>query len=356
MSKTVFYYRVQDLGYPRNSRIRAFLGRSYLVRHHEKTRKGNHLRRIMADLVALWAGSRNADVVVVSEFNLSHAAVAWFATRSHGAVLVVDGFVRLYETAVEDLHSVARWSMAAFYYRAIDRLSLMCADIYLIDTKPRATTLELVRRRDTRVFALPVGAPEWTTFASRIPCEPRRILFYGSYLPLHGVDLLVTAFARLREPAQLTLIGSGGNRSAMEALVAALGLGGSVTFVDSMSPAELVRQIHLHDVVAGVFGPSTKARSVIANKVWQGLACGRIVVTQSSEALAELRAIAGDALVESDPGDVESLANALNRALTLCIEPAVDISGALARSVDEQFQAFGSELRMRIHTSGTEEL
>ena len=79
-------------------------------------------------------------------------------------------------------------------------------------------------------------------------------------------------------------------------------------------------------MVLGVFGASDKARGVLANKLWQGLACGRTVITQESPALAELRPIVGDQLVASRPGDPSSLAGAL---LAVHAHPFADRTRAL---------------------------
>ncbi|MET8272471.1 hypothetical protein [Streptomyces sp. NPDC005096] len=74
--------------------------------------------------------------------------------------------------------------------------------------------------------------------------------------------------------------------------------------------------IHASDVVLGVTGPSLKAASVIANKVWQGLAFGRVVITSEDlPALAEIEQIVGQALVQVplQPSPEENLEQAIWR-------------------------------------------
>lgn len=62
---------------------------------------------------------------------------------------------------------------------------------------------------------------------------------------------------------------------------------------------------------------------MVANKVWQGLACGRVVVTQRSSALDDVAEAVGDQLVQVEPGRAGALADAL---------VAVDPTRALAGS------------------------
>jgi glycosyltransferase involved in cell wall biosynthesis len=66
-------------------------------------------------------------------------------------------------------------------------------------------------------------------------------------------------------------------------------------------------------VVLGAFGESGEAGRVIPNKVSQGLAAGRCVVTADTEAVRELLTPSGHAVLVP-PGDAPALADAL-RAL-----------------------------------------
>jgi spore maturation protein CgeB len=49
----------------------------------------------------------------------------------------------------------------------------------------------------------------------------------------------------------------------------------------------LAQEIREHDIILGIFGDSTKAKSVIPNKLYQALACKKAVVTLDSEPISE---------------------------------------------------------------------
>ncbi|WP_158612745.1 glycosyltransferase [Frigoribacterium sp. PhB24] len=309
-------YGVHDTGYPRNVRVRAHLERRLgaVVDVAPRSRAASRLRRAFHDVRSLARGSRHADVVLVSEFRLSHAPLAWLAARLRGAVLVVDGFVGLHETAVDDGRRVAPASLAARRLRLLDAAAVRCADVYLVDTEPRAA--EIVRRHHPAapVVPLAVGAPAWATWQ---PSEARgdalRVLYYGGYIPLHGVDLVIEALVLVgaRRRVEVVFVGDGPARPSAEARVRRAGLADRCTFVDAVPESELVERIARADVVLGVFGSSAKARGVVANKVWQGLACGRTVVTQRTSALDDVQREVGGLLVQTEPASASSIADAL---------------------------------------------
>ena len=89
------------------------------------------------------------------------------------------------------------------------------------------------------------------------------------------------------------------------------------TFLDAVPEADLVGFIAECDVVAGIFGGSPKAASVIANKVWQGLSTERWVITRRSPALEEIRDVAGAWLVEVEPESAAAITDALRETAGL---------------------------------------
>jgi glycosyltransferase involved in cell wall biosynthesis len=344
----VFQYGVHDASYPRNARVRRYLDSldGVEVSTALRARSGGRLRRALDDLRALWRGAQRADVVLLSEFRLTHAPLVKAVAAFVGARTVVDGFVGLHETAVGDWGRLAPRSFRARRLALHDRLAVRSADLYLIDTEVRA---EAIRRTHpgAAVLALPVGAPSWAAHRPHPgevdPTRPVHFLYYGNYIPLHGLDLVVDAFSAL-DPAvdfRVTFLGDGGMRPRIEARVAEAGWASRATFLDSVREVELAAHIASADVVLGVFGDSEKARTVLANKVWQGLASGRVVVTQAGAALDDLPAEARALTVASKPGDAGSLARALVESTQLRPGNAERVRDRLEQSVSERYAPLG---------------
>jgi len=316
--RRVLYYRVHDQTYPRNRLVREHLEqRPVTVRVVEKSARSGKLHRMVHDLGRLFRHARGADIIVVAEMSLTHVPFAWLASRLVGARLVVDGFVGLYETAIGDWQLASTRSFRARRLALQDWLAIQAADVFLTDTRLRADLIRARKRSRGPVESLPVGAPSWArTVEVPRAMGPLRVLYYGNYIPLHGLDLVVDALvlACQERDMSVTFIGSGDLRADIERRVSEEGLAGRVLFADPVPEDELFSRISDHDVVLGIFGGSAKAQSVIANKVWQGLACERLVITQRSEALKELRDLTDGHLIETDPGSPRSLADALLNA------------------------------------------
>jgi glycosyltransferase involved in cell wall biosynthesis len=359
----VAYFAVPDPSYPRNLRIREFVSTRFgaEVDRCDRDVDPRGWRGKLRRFATLVRGSRGASAIVLAEFGTKYALPAWVLARIRGAQLVVDGFVGLHETHIEDWREHPPWSPPALVYRAFDRLAIRCADVYLIDTRVRAAAIARQALRRTQVVSLPVGAPDWATWrrpATTTPDDRLRVLYYGNYIALHGLGTAVQALAdpRVRDRVTLTLVGDGRLRPQIVAQLHAAGLDGSTVIVDRVSHAELGDLIAAHDVVLGVFGSSAKAGSVIANKVWQGLACGRLVITQQSPALDEIRDLCPGQLVCVPPADADALAEVL---AGLVDDPGRhrvfrDTAARLAGYVDEQYESLAGALGWASHRPATQ--
>lgn len=366
----VHYYRVHDTGYPRNARIRRYLASldGVSVGVARPSTRRNRVLRLLEDLGWLLRDARRSDLLVLSEMRLVHAGIVGLIGRFTRVPVIVDGFIGLHETTVGDRKDVPERSARAWLLRRLDALAVRSSDLYLTDTEVRA---EAIRARfpTAAVLALPVGAPAWAVprVAPRLPAlagsmsatpvgtvdRPLRVLYYGNYIPLHGLDLVVDALVRLPERLSfhLTLIGDGRTRDAIEQRVRIEGFQGSCTFLPTVPERELAAHIAAADVVLGVFGASEKARTVIANKVWQGLACGKTTITQRGEAIGEIADLAGPQLILTEMGSARSIADALERCADSDLaggggrEAAATLHIRLERHVIGRFDAFGSQVR-----------
>ncbi|MCF6508451.1 glycosyltransferase family 4 protein [Blastococcus sp. MG754426] len=352
--RRVLYFNVHDSEYPRNRLVRNYLIRhGYSVTYTPKSTRGGITKRTWLDLSQLWVGSRGVRVIVVSEFSLRYALPAWVVSKWRGATLAVDGFVGLYETWISDVGAYSRFGLRALAYRLIDSLARLVPDYFLVDTEVRASDAARRTSSRTSVVSLPVGSPrEWPTpTALRESTNVLTVLYYGNYIHLHGVDTLVEAVARAAPhiPIRLTLLGNGSLRPEIEHLVRSHALHPLTTFLDPVPEAELPSIIAEHQLVAGIFGSSPKASTVIANKVWQGLACGRRVITRSSAALDEIAPLVGNQLVQVPPADAGALASALILAAQDAGNTYPEARRRLDEYVDERFADFLRKLS--VHTA-----
>ncbi|MWV50410.1 glycosyltransferase [Rathayibacter sp. VKM Ac-2803] len=173
------------------------------------------------------------------------------------------------------------------------------------------------------------------------------MLYYGNYIPLHGLDLVLEALTRLpaKVEVEVVLIGGGSRRASVEKRVADLGLGTVCRFVDPVAEEQLAGHIAWSDVVLGVFGSSPKAKSVIANKVWQGLACGRTVLTQSSESLSEITDLVPNLLRTTRPGSAASIAESLAALAEQELPEDLAVDTRLDAYVEDEFRGVAEAVR-----------
>lgn len=132
---------------------------------------------------------------------------------------------------------------------------------------------------------VPHGADE-TVFHPR-PLRPPddhfRVTYHGGYLPSHGMDAIIGAAASLRdEPGvRFHFYGSGPEKERIVRQAEGLALE-NVTFHGFVSQDELLDSLAQAHVCLGVFGTTRQAQFTVQNKVWEGLAMGRPVVSGDS--------------------------------------------------------------------------
>lgn len=246
------------------------------------------------------------------------AAAARFA-RHHQVPLIVDPLISAYDKQVNERRKFPPHSRRAQVLLAWESRLLACADLLLADTAGHAHYFQTVLGVDpARIKVLPVGADETLFKPSPLPAwppggRPVRVLFYGSFIALHGVPTIVEALEIYRgPPLEVQFIGVGPERSAAEKRLSALGSQPAlshVSFSDWMPIAQLAARLAAVDLVLGVFGTSGKAQRVVPNKVYQALSSGRPVITADTPAFgAPFRDHPGAPLAFTPSGDSVALA------------------------------------------------
>jgi glycosyltransferase involved in cell wall biosynthesis len=278
------------------------------------------------------------DLVLVGFPGHSDVLAARLATLPRRVPVVLDALVSLYETAVEDRARVSVDSLAARRYILEDRAACALADLVLLDTEAHiAYFREQVGARSARFAQVWVGSDdEIMRPQPRSESERLRVLFYGTYIPLHGAEHIVRAAAELErtgDPVDLVMIGDGQTHGEVRRLAARLGVR-SVRFTDRrLAYDDLPALIGGNDVCLGVFGTTAKAARVIPNKVFDGLAMARTIVTADTPAAREALTDGVDCRL-CPPGDPAALAEILRE-----LHQSRETTSVLASKGHELFRA-----------------
>ena len=144
------------------------------------------------------------------------------------------------------------------------------------------------------------------------------MVYYGTFIPNHGVETVIEA-ARLladRPDIRFELIGDGPDKPRAQALARNYGLS-QVAFVDWMAQGELLKRVARADVCLGAFGTTPQSLMTIQNKIYEGLAMAKPVITGDGPAV-RAALIHGEHVYLCRRADPAALAQAIN---TLCADP-----------------------------------
>ncbi|HOX28681.1 MAG TPA: glycosyltransferase, partial [bacterium] len=138
-----------------------------------------------------------------------------------------------------------------------------------------------------------------------------KVLFFGSFLPLHGADVIIKAAKILENEADIEFILVGEGDTHDEAVKLSCELGArNVRFSPATTFSGIAKHIAACHVCLGIFGTTEKAARVIPNKAYQALACGRALLTADTPAIREVLTDRENVLL-CRAGDPESLAESI---------------------------------------------
>ncbi|HEX5132973.1 MAG TPA: glycosyltransferase [Candidatus Krumholzibacteria bacterium] len=266
-------------------------------------------------LLSRYASLRDAfDVLFVPEFCHKDVPLAAALAQAGGKLCVFDPLVSRYDTRVHDRRDVARAGAQAWHNRNLDRITMSLPDLVLADTAAHAGYFRGLAAPGTRIGVVPVGYDDALFRAVPEPAAPPvRVLFFGSFLPLHGVDVIVEAahLLRGRHDIEFELIGDGQTLHDVTAKIRGYALE-RLRLRPRVSMDELPARIARAHVCLGIFGSTAKASRVVPNKVFQCMGTGRVVISGDTPAMREFFVDGTDVWLVP-VGDGAALAAAIDR-------------------------------------------
>jgi glycosyltransferase involved in cell wall biosynthesis len=202
-----------------------------------------------------------------------------------GKPLVLDHLMSPYASLLYEKKSIRQGGIIDKLLYIYERSTLQCSEAVLTDTNAhRAYFSQLFQIDPEKIHAVHVGTDE-KLFKSL----PRgkstsekvfTVFFYGSFLLLHGVDIMLKAASMLQDnPIQFLIVGGKGKSlTSFREQVETLDLRNVVhrEWVDYEKLPDLIFEADL--CLGGPFGNTGQARRVITGKTFQFLAMGKPTV------------------------------------------------------------------------------
>jgi len=203
-----------------------------------------HLRLIIkwvcAYPILVWKYLRapRHDMVFVAYLGHFDVLVLWPFAKMRGATIVWDAFLSLYDTIVCDRRLVPTGSLRAWCIKQFERLVCAAADVIVLDTVAHAdyfkTQYSIPNNKFVSAF---VGAEVDIFQAQNISKRNQiagkcRVLFYGQFIPLHGIEFIIEAARLTKDPSiEWVIIGRGQETDKIQTIMKNDNIS-SVTFMD----------------------------------------------------------------------------------------------------------------------------
>lgn len=216
-----------------------------------------------------------------------------FIRRMTSKPILFDPLISRYLSKVYDYQSISRYSPRAYKNYLKDSRSLAAADLILADTQAHKNYYSRYYKTDpAKIKVVPVGVISedyYPISTGKKPGNKLKVGFYGSFIPLHGIDIILKAAEILKDDKDIyfSLIGDGILMKEMKELSQKMKLK-NLEFPGWINYENLNKEINTFDIALGIFGSSIKAKMVIPNKIFHYAACEKAIISMESDAIREI--------------------------------------------------------------------
>ncbi len=285
--KNILFISTKDKGYIRNQQeinlLKSIAGLYDEIVFYDKSYIKRILKVYLACLKGIW---RKADVIFIGFapqlliLFLRH----WYRKK----YVVIDFFISLYDTFVCDRKCFKKYSLAAKFLHWIDEYTLHQCDHIIVDTlADQGYFSEEFHIPFRKMEVMYLEADTNIYDDKRFSQQQMTVLYFGSMLPLQGVDVILSAAKRLKHRKDIifSIIGPVSKKNSFHESDYP-----NVNFYDWMSQEQLAKHIAQADLcLAGHFNKKIeKAKRTIPGKAYIYEAMKKPMVLGDNEANKEI--------------------------------------------------------------------
>jgi glycosyltransferase involved in cell wall biosynthesis len=230
-----------------------------------------------------------ADVMLVLYPAQVEMPLAWVLAKLGGRKIIYAPFISVYQTLTEQRKYFKPKSIPGRLFFAIDKFACRAADKIILDTNAHADyfskTFGIPREKFARVF---IGTDESYKKAPAPNNKECTVLFYGSFIPGQGIEVLLGAAEMLKnEKIKFIMAGDGPLKENAMKTAQQKGLK-NIGFPGWIDAKDLPSLIAKADVGIGIIESNPKTDLVVANKAYAMLAMGKPLINFDARGIREL--------------------------------------------------------------------
>lgn len=221
--------------------------------------------------------------------------------------VICDAFYSMFDSVVNDRQEIKWWHPRAIKLILLDWVAVMFAHIVITDTEAqRGYWSSWLFMDKSKIHTVYLGTNDKFFYPASLTSSVKKdyflVYFYGTYIPVQGIDKIIEA-ARLCEDTpqiRFRLIGAAPDSEKVLKLTQHH-KPKNVEFIGRVSLVALNDYMKEADLVLGLFGDVERGRRAIPNKVYDGLAAKKAVMTMDAPAIREIFSPGEILLVKNDP-------------------------------------------------------
>lgn len=290
LNRNILFITTKNLDYIRNTQeIRLLEKHGGKVRIIGSKSKFYLIRLLIVYYKTLFANMKNVDIVFIGF--APQLVLPIFDWKFKNKYLVVDFFISMYDTLVYDRRKFLPNSFMAHKLHELDKKTLDIADSVIVDTREHGKYfMNEFHCNPIKVQVLYLEADKKIYFPqkSRKPpkyCNKFLIHYFGSILPLQGVEIVIEAAVKLQHISAIHFEIIGPINTKMQTALL-----DTITYIDWLPQEKLAEHITWADLcLAGHFAENIdKARRTIPGKAFIYEAMGKPMILGDNNANREL--------------------------------------------------------------------
>lgn len=247
-----------------------------------------NIRQFFVYILYIW-GNKSPEIIYIPYPSIFMAAfISFLPARIRPKVIILDAFISIYDTVINDREILHRKGWCARLLYLIERRAYRVSDCVIVDTTENALYLvELFKLPAIKFRSVPLSTDEAnfqrTSYISPKKDNQCNILFIGTMIPLHGINVIANTIQQLKHRSDLhiQIIGDGQDSKYLDQIMPLpINVSWSREWKSSEEIAECIKN---SDICLGIFGDGEKIQRVCPYKIYAYASIGRAIITGNTQ-------------------------------------------------------------------------